>query len=125
MVNLPLVKLCWLCLITSFSCLCFNIASRRIYCSIFPGTEVHRLVVSRIFLPTLLKYGSEVSLFLSHQGFHLIAVMESDLASTSASSFGTLPCMSIRPRRLVHMQFYHSLELFASHGSGFAPSACA
>lgn len=37
---LPLVKLCWLSLVTSLSSMCLSIASRRICSLIFPGTEL-------------------------------------------------------------------------------------
>lgn len=61
--DLPMVKLCWLYQITSLSCMCLNISSRRICSKILPGTEAHQPVVSWIFFSLFLKNGSDVSCF--------------------------------------------------------------
>lgn len=65
--DLPLVKPYWMPQITSLSCKCFGIASRRVFSMIFPGTNVRLtdLLFPRTFFLPFFKVGMVLLFFQS------------------------------------------------------------
>lgn len=97
---LHLVKLCWLSWTTSLFCVCLNITSRRICFMIFSGVNV-RLTVLQLPTSSFFPFYRNVSFFQilwtlpdSHD---FSDMMESVLATMSASFFRTLRCMLFCP----------------------------
>jgi len=100
----PTEKSCWLSQITSTSHICLNIFSWRNSSLIFPGTDVRLTSLwGCSFLPFL--NGRVMPSLFQSQGalpdsHNFSNMMESGLATTSASSFRSLECMSSGPIEL-------------------------
>jgi len=99
----PLLKWCWVSLITSWSDMCLNISPRRTYSMIFPGTEVKltSLYFPRSSFLPFLKMGVMFlffqSLRASPDSHDFSILMVSGLATSPSTSLSTLRCMSSVP----------------------------